>query len=164
HRKLRVLASREGGARPAARGHAVELGDAALGGLPHRAGDLVGDSVLVRPNRMDPTDLGEDWGEGRRERSMTARSRRIGVAMLRAIDDGLPGSAMPAWRGRLSDAERRDVLAYLKTFSSFFTDTSQHVVALAFGSEPGGGTNAEALKTGRQFFDSIGCRKCHGDQ
>ncbi len=84
--------------------------------------------------------------------------------LLRAIDDGLPGSAMPAWRGRLSDAERRDVLAYLKTFSSFFTDTSQHVVALTFGSEPGGGTNAEALKTGRQFYDSIGCRKCHGDQ
>src|SRR6266550_7034241 len=84
--------------------------------------------------------------------------------LLRAIDDGLPGSGMPAWKGRLSDAERRDVLAYLKTFSSFFTDTSQHVVALTFGSEPGGGTNAEAFKTGRQFYDSIGCRKCHGDQ
>src|SRR5205823_8650372 len=61
----------------------------ALGGLPHRAGDLVGDSVPVRPNRMDPTDLGEDWGEGRRERSMTARSRRIGVAMLVAAG-GVP--------------------------------------------------------------------------
>src|SRR2546429_4036287 len=27
--------------------------------------------------------------------------------LLRAIDEGLPGSAMPAWKGRLSDAERR---------------------------------------------------------
>src|SRR5207302_7492822 len=84
--------------------------------------------------------------------------------LLRASDEGLPGSAMPAWKGRLSDAERRDVLAYLKTFSSFFADTSQHVVALKFGGEPGGGTSAEALKVGRQFYDSIGCRKCHGDQ
>src|SRR5881409_1097034 len=84
--------------------------------------------------------------------------------LLRAIDEGLPGSAMPAWKGRLSDAERRDVLAYLKTFSSFFADTRQHVVALKFGGEPGGGTSAEALKVGRQFYDSIGCRKCHGDQ
>src|SRR5204863_880162 len=84
--------------------------------------------------------------------------------LRRAIDEGLPGSAMPPWKGRLSDAERRDVLAYLKTFSSFFADTSQHVVALKFGSEPGGGTSAEALKVGRQFYDSIGCRKCHGDQ
>src|SRR5256885_2687769 len=84
--------------------------------------------------------------------------------LLRVLDEGLPGSAMPPWKGRLSDAERRDVVAYLKTFSSFFADTSQHVVALKFGSEPGGGTSAEALKVGRQFYDSIGCRKCHGDQ
>src|SRR5437899_12888265 len=84
--------------------------------------------------------------------------------LMRAIDDGLPGSAMPAWKGRLSDAERRDVAAYIKTFSSFFADTSQHVAALTFSSEPSGGTGANALKTGRQFYDSIGCRKCHGDQ
>src|SRR6185312_9473653 len=33
-----------------------------------------------------------------------------------------------------------------------------------FSSEPGGGTSAEALKTGRMIYDSIKCRKCHGDQ
>jgi len=84
--------------------------------------------------------------------------------LLRAIDEGLPGSAMPGWKGRLSQAERRDVMAYIKTFSSFFADTSQHVVPLKFSSPPGGGTGAAALKVGRQFYDSIGCRKCHGDQ
>src|SRR5213594_3770010 len=82
----------------------------------------------------------------------------------RAIDEGLPGSAMPGWKGRLSQAERRDVRAYIKTLSSFFADTSQHVVALKFSSPPGGGTNVAALKVGRQFYDSVGCRKCHGDQ
>ncbi len=81
-----------------------------------------------------------------------------------AIDGGLPGSAMPAWQGRLSETERRDVTAYLKTFSAFFADTSQHVVALKFSGEPAGGASAAALKVGRQFYDSIGCRKCHGDQ
>src|ERR1043166_5330277 len=80
----------------------------------------------------------------------------------RAIDEGLPGSAMPGWKGRLSHAERRDVRAYIKTFSSFFADTSQHVVALKFSSPPGGGTSVAALKVGRQFYDSIGGRKCHG--
>ena len=84
--------------------------------------------------------------------------------LMRAIDEGLPGSAMPAWKARLSEAERRDVIAYIKTFSSFFTDTSQHIVPLGFGKEPGGGTSAQAVKTGRSFYDSIGCRKCHGDQ
>ncbi len=84
--------------------------------------------------------------------------------LMRAIDEGLPGSAMPAWKGRLSDGERRNVMAYLNTFSSFFADTSQHIAALKFSSAPGGGTSAAALKQGRQFYDSIGCRKCHGDQ
>src|SRR5436190_765104 len=85
--------------------------------------------------------------------------------LMRAIDEGLPGSAMPAWKGRLSDGERRDVAAYIKTFSSFFTDTSQHVAALKFSSAPGGGTDPSALKEGRRFYeDSIHCNKCHGDE
>src|SRR6266566_7804927 len=82
--------------------------------------------------------------------------------LMRSIDDGLGGTAMPAWKDRLSQGERRDVLAYVKTFSAFFADTSQHIVALDFGHEPSGG--AQGLKIGRQFYDSIGCRKCHGDQ
>src|SRR2546427_9234368 len=69
---------------------------------------------------------------------------------------------MPAWKDRLSERERRDVLAYLKTFSAFFQDTSQHIVPLTFSKEPGGATSAVALKVGRQFYDSIGCWKCHG--
>ncbi|HEX4574161.1 MAG TPA: c-type cytochrome [Gemmatimonadales bacterium] len=84
--------------------------------------------------------------------------------LQRAVDEGLPGSAMPAWKGRLSDAERRAVVAYVKTFSAFFADTSQHVTPLTFSREPGGGSGAAELQRGRQFYDSIGCRKCHGDQ
>src|SRR5439155_1560740 len=76
--------------------------------------------------------------------------------LMRSIDDGLFGTAMPGWKGRLSDAERRDVLAYLKTFSSFFADTTQRPVALDFGRQPGNDP-----RIGRQFYDSIGCRKCH---
>src|SRR2546430_11289199 len=82
--------------------------------------------------------------------------------VLRSIDEGLPGTAMPAWKDRLSERERRDVLAYLKTFSAFFQDTSQHIVPLTFSKEPGGARSAAALKVGRQFYDSIGCWKCHG--
>jgi mono/diheme cytochrome c family protein len=84
--------------------------------------------------------------------------------LLRSIDEGLYGSAMPGWKSRLSERQRRDVLAYIKTFSSFFADTGAHPKALTFGSAPGGGTGDEAKKIGRQFYDSIGCRKCHGDQ
>jgi len=83
--------------------------------------------------------------------------------LLRSIDEGLGGTAMPGWKTRLSDRQRRDVLAYIKTFSTFFADTTQRPQPIAFSKEPGGG-GADALKVGRQFYDSIGCRKCHGDQ
>ena len=82
--------------------------------------------------------------------------------LMRSIDEGLPGTAMPGWKTRLSDRERRDVIAYLKTFSTFFSDTTLRPQALDFGKAPGGG--ADAVRIGRQFYDSIGCRKCHGDQ
>src|SRR3989454_7417486 len=84
--------------------------------------------------------------------------------LIRAIDEGLPGTAMPAWKTRLSDGERRNVRAYVKTFSSFFSDTSQHPRPLTLSSAPGGGTGAEAVRIGRQFYDSIHCYKCHGAQ
>jgi mono/diheme cytochrome c family protein len=82
--------------------------------------------------------------------------------LAHAIDAGLPGTAMPGWKDKLSDRERRDVAAYLKTFSAFFADTTQRPQPLEFSRAPGGGTGAEAIRTGRQFYDSIGCTKCHG--
>src|SRR5207247_4110723 len=96
-------------------------------------------------------------------RSTPSGQLPIDADLLRSIDEGLPGTAMPGWKSRLSDRQRRDVLAYIKTFSAFFADTTQRPQPIKFGSAPGGGSGAEALKVGRQFYDSIGCRKCHGD-
>ena len=97
-------------------------------------------------------------------RSTPSGQLPVDADLLRSIDEGLPGTAMPAWKSRLSDHQRRDVLAYIKTFSPYFADTTQHPQPIAFGKAPGGGGSTEALKVGRQFYDSIGCRKCHGDQ
>ncbi|HXM39189.1 MAG TPA: c-type cytochrome [Gemmatimonadales bacterium] len=83
--------------------------------------------------------------------------------LMRSIDEGLLGTAMPGWKTRLSDRERRDVLAYIKTFSTFFADTTLRPKPLDFGKAPGG-SGVDPLRVGRQFYDSIGCRKCHGDQ
>jgi len=97
-------------------------------------------------------------------RSTPSGQLPVDADLLRSIDEGLPGTAMPAWKSRLSDHQRRDVLAYIKTFSPYFADTTQHPQPIAFGQAPGSGGSTEALKVGRQFYDSIGCRKCHGDQ
>jgi len=56
--------------------------------------------------------------------------------LLRSIDEGLFGTAMPGWKSRLSDRQRRDVLAYIKTFSTFFADTTQRPQPIKFGSPP----------------------------
>src|SRR5256712_3953914 len=56
------------------------------------------------------------------------------------------------------------MIGYLKTYAASYPDTSQHIAALTFSKEQGGGAGAAALKEGRLFYDSIGCRKCHGDQ
>lgn len=80
--------------------------------------------------------------------------------IMHAIDEGLPGTSMPGWKDKLSSGDRRALLAYIKTFSAFFADSSQLPQALTFGSAPGGGD--AAISSGKLFYDSIGCYKCHG--
>jgi mono/diheme cytochrome c family protein len=78
--------------------------------------------------------------------------------ILRAIDEGLPGTTMPGWKTRLSSQDRQALVAFIKTMSPFFASGSPE--PLRFGKAPGGGD--DALRTGRLMYDSIGCGKCHG--
>ena len=120
------------------------------------AGDGVAAKYMIPPPR-------DFTGAIYQIRSTASGNLPTDADVMRSIDEGLPGTAMPGWKERLSDRERRDVLAYIKTFSTFFADTTLRPQALDFGAEPSGGTGDDALKVGRQFYDSIGCRKCHGD-
>src|SRR5260370_19500932 len=40
--------------------------------------------------------------------------------LLYVVSEGMPGSAMPEWKSKLSEGDRKDVIAYIKKFSSFF--------------------------------------------
>ena len=122
----------------------------------HGAGDGVAAKHMIPPPR-------DFTGAIYQIRSTASGNLPTDADVMRSIDEGLAGTAMPGWKERLSERERRDVLAYIKTFSTFFADTSLKPQTLEFGGEPSGGTSDEALKAGRQFYDSIGCRKCHGD-
>ncbi|MFQ5703853.1 MAG: c-type cytochrome [Gemmatimonadales bacterium] len=80
--------------------------------------------------------------------------------LRRVIDNGMPGTTMPAWRSRLSDNERDDVIAYLKSFSDFFEDEAPEPIAI---SKPPKVTD-EGLAEGRQLYvEEVQCLKCHGD-
>ena len=78
--------------------------------------------------------------------------------ILHVINVGMPGTAMPGWRAALTQAERNNLVAYLKTFSRFFeTDQPQ---LLELGRAQGGG--AAAVEAGGQKYQELECWKCHG--
>ncbi len=78
--------------------------------------------------------------------------------ILRVLELGMPGTAMPAWPN-LSESERRDVMAYIKSFSRFFDGSDPLLPELV--SDPGDG--ADAIESGRTAFETLECFKCHGE-
>lgn len=79
--------------------------------------------------------------------------------LMRVVNDGMPGTAMPGWTKKLSDSERRDVVAYIKSFSRFF---ESEVQPIDIGRAPGGGDDAVA--EGRRVYEKLECFKCHGQE
>jgi DMSO reductase family type II enzyme heme b subunit len=80
--------------------------------------------------------------------------------MLRVIDEGMPGTAMPGWRDQLTQSERRALVGYLKTFSRFF-ETEDAPEPIDIGRPQGGG--ADGIAAGREVYERVECWKCHGD-
>ncbi len=78
--------------------------------------------------------------------------------LRRVIDVGMPGTAMPGWQERLSERERDDVVAYVKSFSQFFAGTTATAVTL--GGAPGSST--ESIAAGKAAYEKLECFKCHG--
>src|SRR5258705_5408658 len=74
------------------------------------------------------------------------------------IAEGMPGTAMQAWREKLSEQERPDVVAYIKRFSSAFASGGAKPVQLS--KDPG--TSDQAIADGRAVFTKLQCAKCHG--
>ena len=75
------------------------------------------------------------------------------------VDEGMPGTAMPEWKSLLSDKERDAVVAYIKTFSTFFSTPAK---AVAIGKAPS--ADEKSLASGREVFRKLECFKCHGQQ
>ena len=73
------------------------------------------------------------------------------------VEVGMPGTAMPEWKSRLSDAEIGAVVQHVKSFYRQFQGAQ--ATALSFGSAPS--TNVEE---GKATFQKLECFKCHGQQ
>ena len=77
--------------------------------------------------------------------------------LLHVIEVGMPGTAMPEWKSRLSAGEIGAVIQYLKSFSSnSFKGAAAKPIAI--GKAPSG----SGVDEGKAVFQSQGCFKCHG--
>ncbi len=77
--------------------------------------------------------------------------------LFQTIANGLPGSNMPDWR-HLDEATRWQLVYYLKSLSSFFTETAPEPVAVS----PDPGRARADLTKGRHLYEQLACTKCHG--
>src|SRR5882672_7919262 len=78
--------------------------------------------------------------------------------LIQSVQQGLYATAMPAWARILSDADIRDVVAYIKTLSPQFTQPPRPVTVGA-----GVPSSAESVARGHQAYEKLQCGKCHGN-
>lgn len=78
--------------------------------------------------------------------------------LFNTITRGIPG-VMPPYHS-LSEAERWQVIAYLKSWNSAFQE--EHPVPLTFPAPPHGPTEG-GIQNGRNLYVKYDCRVCHGD-
>lgn len=78
--------------------------------------------------------------------------------LRRVIDGGMPGTAMPEWKSLLDEKERDDVVAYIKSFSTFFASTTAKGIDV--GKAPS--ASEASIADGRATYKQLECFKCHG--
>lgn len=79
--------------------------------------------------------------------------------LFREITNGMPGTGMPAWNDILSEQDRWDVVAYIKSLTDMFgknanppqIDLSKKIKS-----------SAESIELGKKAFQTAKCFECHG--
>lgn len=80
--------------------------------------------------------------------------------LLRMIDEGMPGTAMPGWADVLSRAQRDALVEHLKSFSRFFAN-SPPPEPMEIDGAPS--ASEERLARGQEVYELIECNRCHGE-
>ena len=79
--------------------------------------------------------------------------------LYRVVREGVPTTTMPAFERLLTEQERRDVVAYIKTFSENF-EVMPAADPIVIPDEPE--VSAEAVRDGKHIYMLTGCWTCHG--
>ncbi|MGR3309938.1 MAG: c-type cytochrome [Candidatus Brocadiales bacterium] len=105
-----------------------------------------------------PRDFTQGWYK---IRSTPSGSLPTDGDLLRVISNGMPGSAMPAWSGTLSETQLNDVVAYVKTLSEVFSARAPKA-PVEVGKPPLITYAGNVVEKGRQIYEAKECWKCHG--
>lgn len=79
--------------------------------------------------------------------------------LYQIITNGIPRTMMPAWDKLLAEQERRDVVAYLKTFSGKF---EKFAVRTPITIPPEPEVTAQSIAEGKGLYMIMECWVCHG--
>jgi len=80
--------------------------------------------------------------------------------LFKVISVGMPGTSMPAWEGVLSEKERWQLVAYIKTFSKRIARQTEPPPTVKIGDEIP--YSKESIAKGQEIYNQIECWKCHG--
>lgn len=78
--------------------------------------------------------------------------------LMRTLENGVPGTQMPAWRKVLTESERQAVIAYIKTFSKDFLEPAVAAIAIP----PAPESTPRSITEGRMMYMMMECWSCHG--
>ncbi len=90
-------------------------------------------------------------------RSTASGSLPLDQDLFRTITNGIPGY-MPSFSG-LTPEQRRQVVAYIKTFYSGFREETPESLRLEGVAVP---PTADSVQRGKALFESMDCHSCHG--
>jgi len=93
-------------------------------------------------------------------RSTPSGSIPLDTDLYDTISRGVHASGMPSWKP-LTRQERVDLVAYVKSFSSKFTEEKPGPVVQIPPEPP---TSPESVKRGAELFQSMNCIFCHGKE
>ena len=82
--------------------------------------------------------------------------------LMRVVSQGIIGTPMPGWEGVLTEGQRRQVIAYLKTFFADFSnpdfDPTKQLVEIK--GEPA--ASPDIIAKGKEVYQQAKCWECHG--
>lgn len=76
-----------------------------------------------------------------------------------AITNGMPGSGMPRWENILTEQERWDLVAYIKSLSDMFEEEPNPPALDYSGKIP---RTEDSVERGRWVYEELKCHECHG--